>query len=50
MTLDDRKTGQVKIPLEQIHSAKLVLTDRLIAATRPLDMSGAEDILAEQED
>lgn len=50
VTLDDRKTGQVKIPLEQIHSAKLVLTDRLIAATRPLDMSGAEDILAEQED
>ena len=50
VTIDDKKSGRVQIPLEQIHSAKLVLTDRLIAATRPLDISGAEDILAEQED
>ncbi len=32
------------IPLANIHSAQLVLTDRLIAATRPLDISGVEDI------
>ncbi len=32
------------LPLDQIHSAQLVLTDRLIAATQPLDMSGAEEI------
>lgn len=49
ITLEDKKTGRVDIPLNDIHSAKLVLTDRLIAATRPLDTSGAEDILEEEE-
>lgn len=47
---DDRKSGRLSIPFANIHSAKLVLTDRLIEATRPLDMSGADEILAEQED
>ncbi len=50
ITLDDRKSGPVSFPRADIHSAKLVLTDRLIAATRPLDSSGAEEILEEQED
>jgi ribosome maturation factor RimP len=50
VTLDDRKSGRVSFPLADIYSAKLVLTDRLITATRPLDSSGAEDILEEQED
>jgi ribosome maturation factor RimP len=50
ITLDDRKSGRVSFPLSDIHSAKLVLTDRLIAATRPLDTSGADEILEEQED
>ncbi len=50
VTLEDRKSGRVTFPLADIYSAKLVLTDRLIAATRPLDVSGAEDILEEQED
>lgn len=49
VTLDDKKSGRVSFPLEDIHSAKLVLTDRLIAATRPLDTSGADDILEEEE-
>ncbi|HEY0958053.1 MAG TPA: ribosome maturation protein RimP [Novosphingobium sp.] len=57
--LDDRKSGRVTFPFADIHSAKLVLTDRLIAATRPLDTSGAdefedeaapEEALQEQED
>lgn len=30
---------------DQIHSAKLVLTDALIAATRPLDTIGADEII-----
>lgn len=47
---DDRKSGRVSFSLADVHSAKLVLTDRLIAATRPLDATGAEDILEEQED
>ena len=55
---DDRKSGRVSFALADIHSAKLVLTDRLIAATRPIDSSGAEEedfggadeIFEEQED
>ena len=43
VTLDDKKSGRVTFPFSDIHSAKLVLTDRLIAATRPLDMSGSEE-------
>ena len=61
VTLDDKKSGRVTFPRADIHSAKLVLTDRLIAATRPLDASGADEevfgsdaepgeILEEQED
>ena len=50
VTLDDKKSGRVSFPLSDIQSARLILTDRLIAATRPLDTSGADDILEEQED
>ena len=58
VSLDDKKSGRVQFAYSDIQSAKLVLTDRLIAATRPLDMSGieeevlggADDILEEQED
>lgn len=44
VTIEDRKFGIVEVPLASIHSAKLVLTDKLIAATRPLDTSGVEEI------
>lgn len=50
VTLEDRKSGRVSFPMADIHSAKLVLTDRLIAATRPLDASGADEILEAEED
>ncbi len=50
ITLDDRKSGPVQFDFADIVSAKLVLTDRLIAATRPLDTSGADELLEEQED
>ncbi len=49
VTVQDYKVGQVQIALDNIHSARLVLTDRLIAATVPLDTSGADDILEEEE-
>ena len=42
--ITDTKTGEASLPRDEIHSAKLVLTDALIAATQPLDASGAEDI------
>ncbi|WP_298197544.1 ribosome maturation protein RimP [Novosphingobium sp.] len=56
--LDDRKSGRVQFPFADVHSAKLVLTDRLIAATKPIDTTGADeemieagaDSLEEQED
>jgi len=43
ISLQDKKSGIVSFPFAEIQSAKLVLTDRLIAATRPLDMSGADE-------
>lgn len=45
VTIEDRKQGLVTVPRDQIHSAKLVLTDELIAATQPLDTSGADEIV-----
>jgi ribosome maturation factor RimP len=50
ITLDDKKSGSVSFAFAEVQSAKLVLTDKLIAATRPLDSSGADEILEEQED
>ncbi|OYW45449.1 MAG: ribosome maturation factor [Sphingomonadales bacterium 12-68-11] len=44
VAIEDRKAGRIEIALDNIHAAKLVLTDKLIAATRPLDTSGAEEI------
>ncbi len=50
VTLDDRKSGRITFPIDDIQSAKLVLTDRLIAASRPLDTSGADEFVEAQED
>jgi ribosome maturation factor RimP len=50
VSFDDKKSGRVTFALADVHSAKLVLTDRLIAATRPIDSEGAEEIFEEQED
>ena len=43
VTIADRKAGEVTIPRDQIHTAQLVLTDALIAATKPIDTTGAEE-------
>ena len=40
----DRKAGPVRFTLASVESAKLLLTDKLIAATRPLDSSGADEV------
>ena len=50
ITIDDRKAGKLAFPFDTIHAAKLVLTDELIAATQPLDTSGAEDIVEDEEE
>jgi ribosome maturation factor RimP len=44
VVLDDKKSGRVSFPLADVQSARLVLTDRLIAASRPLDTSGADEV------
>ena len=49
VTLEDKKSGAVEFALADVISAKLVLTDRLIAATRPLDVSGVDEIVEEDE-
>ncbi|TRD12055.1 ribosome maturation protein RimP [Erythrobacter insulae] len=46
--LNAANIGDVELPRTQIHAAKLVLTDALIAATKPLDVSGADEIEAEE--
>jgi ribosome maturation factor RimP len=38
--------GAMAVPFAAIDSAKLVMTDRLIAATAPLEADGADEILA----
>ena len=50
VVIDDAKAGEVRLDRNLIHSAKLVLTDELIAATQPLDTSGADDIEEEKAD
>ena len=45
VTIEVPTTGPALVPLAQIDSAKLVLTNRLIQATRPLDAEGADEII-----
>lgn len=40
---------EVRLPLSDIHSAKLSLTDALIKASKPLSSEGADDIIEEKE-
>jgi ribosome maturation factor RimP len=44
VSVEDRKAGLMTVQLANIHSAKLVLTDKLIAATKPVDMTGADEV------
>ena len=43
IVFEDRKAGLVRFGVDDVASAKLLLTDRLIAATRPLDTAGVEE-------
>ena len=47
--LTDRSGAQHEVPFSAIHSAKLVLTDKLINATAPLSTEGADEILTVEE-
>ena len=48
--IEDRKAGEVAVPMSAIHSAQLILTDALIAATRPLDTTGVEDVVETEDE
>lgn len=49
VSITDTKSGEERgLAFDQIHSAKLVLTDALIAATQPLDTSGADEFEEEE--
>lgn len=39
----DRKSGPVRFTLSQVASAKLVLTDKLLATSAPIDTTGVEE-------
>jgi len=45
--LDDLKLGRVGLGFDNLHSAKLILTDALISATMPLSSEGADEIETE---
>ena len=47
--IDVQGLGPTGLPFASIHSAKLVMTDRLIAATAPLSTDGADTIKVEED-
>ena len=47
--LTDKSGARHEVPFSAIHSAKLVLTDKLINATAPLSTEGADEILTVEE-
>ncbi len=44
IAIEDRKSGKMLFDPATLHSAKLMLTDRLIAATAPMDAQGADEV------
>ncbi|MCP3731612.1 ribosome maturation protein RimP [Sphingomonas sp. MG17] len=48
VSIDVRKYRAVTIPYSQVADAKLLITDRLIAATAPLSVEGADKIIEEE--
>lgn len=50
VVVDVNKAGEMRAPFANIASAKLVMTDRLIAATAPLSADGADSIQVEGQD
>lgn len=44
IAIDDRKHGRIEFDFSNIATAKLLLTDRLIASTAPVKSDGADEI------
>jgi ribosome maturation factor RimP len=47
ISVDDRKSGRLTFAFANLGSAKLLLTDRLIASTAPINADGADEVEAE---
>ena len=47
--IDVPQLGETRLPMSKVHTAKLLLTDKLIAATAPLSAEGA-DLIEEGQD
>ena len=45
ITIEVKSVGAVELPFAAIASAKLVLTPKLLKASKPLDASGADDVI-----
>jgi ribosome maturation factor RimP len=45
VSIDIKSVGPILLPLAAIQSAKLVLTPKLLKATRPIDASGADELV-----
>lgn len=50
IAIEDRKSGRMLFDPEHLHSAKLMLTDKLIASTAPIDSGGADEVEEIEED
>ena len=50
VTIEDKQARRIDVPLKHILSARLVFTDKLMAATQPLDMSGVDDVEESEEE
>ncbi len=50
LTISDKEGVEHKLPFDAIETAKLVLTDKLIAATVPLSTEGADEMEEEGQD
>ena len=50
VTIQDKEEKEHKLPFDAIDTAKLVLTDKLIAATVPLSVEGADEMEEEGQD
>jgi len=50
IVIDVQGLGETRLPFALVHSAKLVMTDRLIAATAPLSAEGADEIYEVEDD
>ncbi|MBE1527616.1 ribosome maturation factor RimP [Sphingopyxis sp. OAS728] len=50
VTIQDKEEKEHQLPFDAIDTAKLVLTDKLIAATVPLSIEGADEMEEEGQD